>query len=71
MRKVLADAVRLRCDHALKRIRRFVHSEKGVVTVEWVALAACMALGAVVLSYMVLHSLSSTAQSIGTQLTTP
>jgi Flp pilus assembly pilin Flp len=72
MREILANAVavRLRCDDALKRIRRFVHSEKGVVTVEWVALAACMALGAIVLSYAVLHSLGATANSIGCQLTT-
>jgi Flp pilus assembly pilin Flp len=52
-------------------IRRFVRTEEGVLTVEWVALAACMVVGAVVLSFMVMHSLSATAQSIGAQLTTP
>jgi len=52
-------------------MRRFVRSENGVLTVEWVALAACMVLGAVVLSFMVMHGLSATATSIGTQLTTP
>jgi hypothetical protein len=46
-------------------------TENGVMTVEWVALAACMVVGAVVISFMVMHGLSATAQSIGTQLTTP
>ena len=71
MRRILADAVHLRCADALRWMRRFVRSENGVLTVEWVALAACMVLGAVVLSFMVMHGLSATATSIGTQLTTP
>ena len=70
MQKILAD-VRLRRDGALKGIRRFVGAEEGVMTVEWVALAACMVVGAVVISFYVMHGLSATAQSIGAQLTTP
>ena len=65
MRKILADTVRLRCDDAL---RLFVRSENGVMTVEWVALAACMVVGAVVISFYVMHSLSATAQCVGNQL---
>ena len=42
-----------------------------MVTVEWVALAACMVIGAVAISFMVMHSLAATANSIGAQLTTP
>jgi len=68
MRKILAAAVHLRCDAALRSLGRFVRSENGVLTVEWVALAACMVVGAVVLSFMVMHSLSATAQCIGNQL---
>ena len=68
MRKVLTDAVCLHRDSALKRIRLFVRSEEGVVTVEWVALAACMVVGAVVISFYVMHGLSATAQCIGNQL---
>ena len=68
MREILADAVRLRCDDALRWMERFVRSENGVLTVEWVALAACMVVGAVVISFYVMHSLSATAQCIGNQL---
>ena len=52
-------------------IRRFVRAENGMMTVEWVALAACMVIGAVAISFMVMHSLAATANSIGAQLTTP
>ena len=52
-------------------IRRFVRAESGIVTVEWVALAACMVIGAVAISFMVMHSLAAAARSIGAQLTTP
>ena len=68
MREILADAVRLRCDDSLRWMGRFVRSENGVLTVEWVALAACMVVGAVVISFYVMHSLSATAQCIGNQL---
>jgi len=68
MRKVFAGAVRLGCDDALRWMGRFARSENGVLTVEWVALAACMAVGAVVLSFMVMSSLSGTAHCIGNQL---
>ena len=71
MHKILADAVRLRRDGALKWIRRFVRAQEGVMTVEWVALTACKVVGAVAISFMVMHSLSATAHAIGTQLTTP
>ena len=70
MQKIPADAVRLR-PGALKSIRRFMRAEGGVMTVEWVALAACMVVGAVVISFYVMHGLAATAQSIGAQLTTP
>ena len=71
MYKILADAVRSPRIGTLNWIRRFMRTENGVMTVEWVALAACMVVGAVVISFMVMHSLSATAQSIGAQLTTP
>ena len=35
MREILADAVRLRCDDALRWMERFVRSENGVLTVEF------------------------------------
>ena len=71
MRRVLADAAGLRCYRAFLWIERFCRSEKGLVSVEWVALAACMVIGAVAISFMVMHSLAGTANTIGNQLTTP
>ena len=68
MRRILADAVGLRCYRALLWIERFGRSEKGVITVEWVALAACMVVGAVAISFMVMNSLAATATCIGNQL---
>ena len=69
MRRILADAVGLRCYRALLWIERFGRSEKGLVSVEWVALAACMVIGAVAISFMVMQSLVGVANSIGNQLT--
>ena len=68
MRKNLTDAMGLRCYRALLWIERFGRSEKGVITVEWVALAACMVVGAVAISFMVMHSLAATAKCVGNSL---
>ena len=50
------------------RLRRFVCSQEGAVMVEWVALAASLAISAVAISYIVMHGLHTPASNIGKQL---
>ena len=68
MRKNLTDAIGLRCYRALLWIERFGRSEEGVITVEWVALAAAMVIGAVTISFFVMSSLAGTAKCVGNSL---
>jgi len=68
MRKNLTDAIGLRCYRALLWIERFGRSEEGVITVEWVALAAAMVIGAVTISFFVMSSLAGTAKCDGNSL---
>ena len=48
--------------------KRFMRSQDGVVTVEWVAIAAAVAVGAVAISFIVMRSLVSPANHIASQL---
>jgi len=52
-------------------INRFLRSDSGVATVEWVALSAGVAIGAIVISYTVMHGLIAPAQGIASQLVAP
>ena len=53
-----------------ERLRREMHafavSEEGLVTVEWVALAGAVIIGAIAVGWIVMRSLSSPANTIGT-----
>lgn len=49
---------------------RLAKSEDGLVTVEWVALAAAMVVGAVTIGWLVMNNLKGPANSIGTGINT-
>jgi hypothetical protein len=49
-------------------VRRYLRSESGVVTVEWVAIAAGVTIGAIYISYIVMHGLVAPANHIASQL---
>lgn len=53
----------------MKTIRKFWASEEGLVTVEWVALASALVVGAIAIGWMVLDSLHAPAQAIGGDIT--
>ena len=48
---------------------RFGKDEDGAMTVEWVAIAAAVVVGAVALTWSVLDNLDPVADAIGTSLT--
>ena len=50
-------------------LKRFRKDENGAMTVEWVAIAAAVVVGAVFLTYEVLGNLRPTAEAVGTSLT--
>jgi Flp pilus assembly pilin Flp len=50
-------------------VERFRKNDDGAVTVEWVAIAAAVVVGAVALTWSVLSSLDPVADAIGTSLT--
>jgi hypothetical protein len=51
-------------------LSRLAKSEDGLVTVEWVALAAAMVVGAVSIGWLVMVNLKGPAASIGTGINT-
>ena len=50
-------------------LRTFMVSESGLVTVEWVALAGAIIIGAIAVGWLVMESLSSPANAVGGQIT--
>jgi hypothetical protein len=52
-----------------KSLLGFLRGERGVVTVEWVALAAGLTVGAIYISFIVMHGLIAPASNIAKQLT--
>jgi Flp pilus assembly pilin Flp len=54
----------------LKLLRGFVVSEEGLVTVEWVALAGAIVVGAIAVGWLVMNSMSTPATAIGTTVGT-
>jgi Flp pilus assembly pilin Flp len=50
-------------------LRSFAKDEKGVVTVEWVALAGAVVIGAIAVGWIVLNNLKAPASTIGTNIT--
>jgi hypothetical protein len=49
-------------------LRGLLKRDGGVVTVEWVAIAAAVVVGGVAIAYIVLNGLGAPAQKIGSQL---
>jgi len=54
----------------LAGIRRFAKQEKGLVTVEWVALTAGMVVAAIAVSYAVMHNTNTSAAKVGGGIST-
>jgi Flp pilus assembly pilin Flp len=50
-------------------LKRFRKDEDGAMTVEWVAIAAAVVVGAVAITWAVLDGLDPVATAIGTNLT--
>jgi Flp pilus assembly pilin Flp len=50
-------------------LKRFRKDEDGAMTVEWVAIAAGVVVGAVAITYLVMDNLDEVADGIGTSLT--
>jgi hypothetical protein len=52
----------------MSAVAAFLRSSSGVVTVEWVALAAGVAIGAIAISFLIMNGLTAPAGNICTQL---
>ena len=52
----------------MARLRGFFTSEDGLVTVEWVALASAMVVGAIAIGWLVMDNLKSPANLIGSNI---
>ena len=57
---MISNAKRLRGE-----LQTFMVAEDGLVTVEWVALAGAIIIGAIAVGWIVMRSLSSPANAIG------
>ena len=53
---------------ALERISTFSSREGGVVTIEWVAVAAALTIGAISIAFIIMNGLVSPARNIASQL---
>ena len=60
----------IKINKLLAGVRRFAKAEKGLVTVEWVAMTAGMVVAAIAVSYVVMHNTRISAQAIGSGITT-
>ena len=49
-------------------LRNFVRAENGMVTVEWVALAGAIVIGAITVGWILMNGLSTPANSVGNAL---
>jgi hypothetical protein len=56
-------------ERARESVLGFLRGERGVVTVEWVALAAGLTIGAIYVSYIVMSGLVTPAHHIASELT--
>lgn len=52
----------------MARLRGFFTSEDGLVTVEWVALASAMVIGAITVGWLVMKNLKEPANLIGSNI---
>jgi Flp pilus assembly pilin Flp len=51
-----------------KILKAFVRNQDGLVTVEWVALASALVVGAIAIGWLVLGNMKAPANTIGTQI---
>ncbi len=69
---VRTNAVDVLCGGATKRVyarlRRFCRADGGVVTVEYVALAAGLTIGAIAISFIIMNGLVAPSKSIASKL---
>jgi Flp pilus assembly pilin Flp len=54
---------------AFKWLRGFAGNERGLVTVEWVALAGAVVIGGITVVWIVMNNLQTPASSIGSNIT--
>lgn len=52
----------------LGNLGRFIRREDGLVTVEWVALAAAVVVGGIAVVWVVMDTMEGVSQSIGTNI---
>jgi Flp pilus assembly pilin Flp len=52
----------------LRWLRNFAREERGLATIEWVALGGAVIIGAVALGYVLLNSLQPTGNTVGNHL---
>ena len=52
----------------IRTMRDFFTAEDGLVTVEWVALASALVVGAISVGWLVMTDLKAPANTIGTQI---
>ena len=50
-------------------LRDFLRREDGLVTVEWVALAAAIVVGAITIGYLIMNNIRTSANLVGTGVT--
>ena len=55
----------------IRAVEKLVSDDGGAIMVEWVALAAGLAVGAVVISFLVMKGLATPAANIANQLSGP
>lgn len=53
----------------IKTLRDFLTAEEGLVTVEWVALASALVIGAIAIGWLVMDNLKGPANQIGSNIT--
>jgi len=51
-------------------LRDFLRREDGLVTVEWVALAAAIVVGAITIGYVVMNNIKTSANQVGNGIST-
>ena len=54
----------------VSRLRAFVVEERGLVTVEWVALAGAVVIGGITVVWIVMNNLQTPASAVGSNITT-
>ncbi len=52
-----------------KILKAFLNNEDGLVTVEWVALASALVVGAIAIGWLVLGNMKAPANAIASQIT--